>query len=321
MNLPRILIPFICLALLGIIIFKQYFSSDSESEIVEGVNSTDVPSSASNSEKVATKAAGEVAIAESEPVEAKTKIEPAETTETTETAAKEKAQSASASDEIEAAEAQARQAAEASAAKAEKEALAEEAAARARMEAAEKAARAEAEAAEEAAVAKAKEQAAETRARAEAEEEAAKVAAKQEAGAKAAASTVAATATATSVVAEPATDASIPQYVVEDGLVDEATFNGYRRFHGTCHACHGQDAAGGSFAPSLVESLKTIDYTLFRETVTNGRQATSASGAVSAMPGFSNDPNVMKHLDDIYRYVSARSDGVIGAGRPKKMPK
>ncbi|OED38118.1 hypothetical protein AB833_20755 [Chromatiales bacterium (ex Bugula neritina AB1)] len=112
-----------------------------------------------------------------------------------------------------------------------------------------------------------------------------------------------------------------PKYVVEGGKVDKATFNGYRRFHGTCHACHGQDAMGGSFAPSLVESLKTLDYDTFTKTVLEGRQAQGSGGSVSAMPAFSNDPNVTKHLDDIYRYLLARADGELGTGRPKKLPK
>ncbi len=112
-----------------------------------------------------------------------------------------------------------------------------------------------------------------------------------------------------------------PEYVVQDGQVDKATFNGYRRFHGTCHACHGQDALGGSFAPSLVESLKTMDYEAFKQTVLEGRQVTDASGAVNAMPSFGNDKNITKHLDDIYRYLAARSDGVLDPGRPPKLPK
>lgn len=112
-----------------------------------------------------------------------------------------------------------------------------------------------------------------------------------------------------------------PQYVVEGGKADKATFNGYRRFHGTCHACHGQDAMGGSFAPSLVDSLKELGYEDFKKVVMEGRQATDASGAVNAMPAFANDKNVTKHLDDIYRYLTARSDGELGTGRPEKLPK
>lgn len=122
-------------------------------------------------------------------------------------------------------------------------------------------------------------------------------------------------------VATLAGEAEVPEYVVVDGQVDKATFNGYRRFHGTCHACHGQDAMGGSFAPSLVESLKTLDYATFKEVIYEGRQNTDASGAVNAMPSFANDKNITKHLDDIYRYLQARSDGVLPPGRPPKLPK
>jgi mono/diheme cytochrome c family protein len=111
-----------------------------------------------------------------------------------------------------------------------------------------------------------------------------------------------------------------PQYVVENGKVDKATFNGYRRFHGTCHACHGQDALGGSFAPALAESLKVLDYATFKKTVMEGRQVKDASGAIQAMPSFANDKNVTKHLDDMYRYLKARADGVLQPGRPEKLP-
>lgn len=113
----------------------------------------------------------------------------------------------------------------------------------------------------------------------------------------------------------------VPQFTIKEGKVDKGTYNGYRRFHGTCHACHGQDAMGSSFAPSLAESLKTMDYEAFVKTVSEGRQTTDSSGAVKAMPPFANDPNVMKHLDDIYRYLSARAVGGLGTGRPKKIPK
>ena len=115
--------------------------------------------------------------------------------------------------------------------------------------------------------------------------------------------------------------AEIPKYTVKDGKVDKGTYNGYRRFHGTCHACHGQDAMGTSFGPALAESLKTVDYDTFVKTVMEGRQVTDATGAVKAMPSFGKDPNITKHLDDIYRYLTARADGALPPGRPKKIPK
>ena len=33
------------------------------------------------------------------------------------------------------------------------------------------------------------------------------------------------------------------------------------------------------------------------------------------------DPNVMLYVDDIYAYLKARADGVIGRGRPDRLPK
>lgn len=109
-----------------------------------------------------------------------------------------------------------------------------------------------------------------------------------------------------------------PKYEITDGKVDKGTFNGWRRFHSTCHACHGQDALGSSFAPNLTDSLKTMKYEMFLETVTLGRQTTGASGATAAMPAFGEDPNIIKYVDDLYRYLTARALGELPPGRPKK---
>lgn len=118
-----------------------------------------------------------------------------------------------------------------------------------------------------------------------------------------------------------AAEGEVPQYVIENGKVDKGTYNGYRRFHGTCHACHGQDANGSSFAPSLADSLKTMDYETFKKTLMEGREVKDASGAVNAMPSFANDKNITKHMDDIFRYLTARANGGLGGGRPEKIPK
>ena len=109
-------------------------------------------------------------------------------------------------------------------------------------------------------------------------------------------------------------------YTVEDGKVDKGTYNGYRRFHGTCHACHGQDANGSSFAPSLVDAMKELSYDDFKATVTNGRIIENADGSTNAMPAFAENVDIMKYLDDLYAYVKARSDGVLAPGRPAKIP-
>jgi methanol metabolism-related c-type cytochrome len=109
-----------------------------------------------------------------------------------------------------------------------------------------------------------------------------------------------------------------PTYkILPDGTVDWATFSGFRRFNGTCEVCHGPDGAGSSFGPDLTDSLKTISYNQFVNIVTNGRTNVSTS-TNSVMPAFGTNKNVMCYLDDIYTYLRARSDGVLGRGRPPK---
>jgi cytochrome c5 len=93
-------------------------------------------------------------------------------------------------------------------------------------------------------------------------------------------------------------------------LTDKGTYVGWRTFHATCHACHGQNAAGSSFAPSL---LKHIDKERFVDVVTNGY-----SGQVGVMPAWGQNPNVKDFIDELYAYQRARADGVLLPGRPKR---
>lgn len=107
-------------------------------------------------------------------------------------------------------------------------------------------------------------------------------------------------------------------YIVKDGKVDYGTYDGYRRYAGTCHVCHGPDGLGSSFAPSLVDALKTMSYSQFLDTVVNGKKNVSASQNL-VMPSFANNTDIMMTIDHIYAYLKARSDGVIGRGRPERM--
>lgn len=112
-------------------------------------------------------------------------------------------------------------------------------------------------------------------------------------------------------------DPEHPYKVEQDGTVDWYTYSGFRRYHAECHVCHGPDGLGSSFGPALVDSLKTMTYDQFTETVVNGRKnVNTASDKV--MPSFGTNPNVMCFLNDIYAYLKSRSDGAIGRGRPPK---
>lgn len=95
-------------------------------------------------------------------------------------------------------------------------------------------------------------------------------------------------------------------------LTDKETYVGWRTYHATCHVCHGQDAVGSSFAPSLVERLKVIDRARFDDVVKNGMK-----GQMGVMPGWGENPNVRGFIDELYVYLLARSDGALKPGRPQ----
>ena len=49
--------------------------------------------------------------------------------------------------------------------------------------------------------------------------------------------------------------------------------------HAECHVCHGPDGHGSTYAPSLVESMKRLDYAEFLEVVVNGRKIVGSGQA------------------------------------------
>ena len=118
------------------------------------------------------------------------------------------------------------------------------------------------------------------------------------------------------VTVAPAADEQKP-YVVKDGKVDQHTYNGWRRYTESCLRCHGPDGSGSSYAPALTESLKSMSEDHFKEVVVNGRKNVTTS-AENVMPAFGEVEDVMNYLDDIYAYLKARSDGVLGRGRPER---
>src|SRR3978361_2505585 len=65
--------------------------------------------------------------------------------------------------------------------------------------------------------------------------------------------------------------------VAPDGTVDWYTYSGYRRYHSDCHVCHGPDGEGSTYAPALINSLKTMSFPDFSNIVVNGRKNVNTS--------------------------------------------
>lgn len=102
-----------------------------------------------------------------------------------------------------------------------------------------------------------------------------------------------------------------------DGTVDYYTNAGFVRYSANCLQCHGPDGLGSTYAPSLVDALKTLSYGDFLATVAGGKQNVSSSQDL-VMPALGTNKNVMCYVDAIYIYLRARSDGALDRGRPQK---
>ena len=107
------------------------------------------------------------------------------------------------------------------------------------------------------------------------------------------------------------------------GWMDFATYKGWRAYHAECHVCHGPDAMGSTYAPSLMVSLQEgLSYDDFFNVIMNGRGENEGAQKGNVMPAFGANTNVAPHVEDMYRYVKARADGKIRRGvRLPKLPK
>jgi mono/diheme cytochrome c family protein len=121
--------------------------------------------------------------------------------------------------------------------------------------------------------------------------------------------------TLTSLPSRADAPADAKPYVVKDGKVDMGTYKGYLYYGDECMRCHGPDGLGSSYAPNLTNSLKTLSKETFENTVVNGKQLVNQSSNL-VMPAFGTNPDVVGNLDNIYAYLKARSDGVLGRGHP-----
>jgi methanol metabolism-related c-type cytochrome len=110
-----------------------------------------------------------------------------------------------------------------------------------------------------------------------------------------------------------------PTYKIDkDGTVDFYTGTGFVQYGANCLVCHGPDGLGSSYAPNLTEMLKQLSYTDVFGIVAGGKRDVSSSQDL-VMPSFGTNKNVMCHLDPIYIYLRARSNGAFERGRPAKI--
>ena len=103
-----------------------------------------------------------------------------------------------------------------------------------------------------------------------------------------------------------------PYTVTDDVYLDAESYKGFKLFCNWCARCHGRYGEG-MIGPNLADSLKVISKEEFFKTVEEGK-----AGTIGSMPSWKANPKVIAGLDQLYAYLLARSDGAIGAVKPKK---
>ena len=98
----------------------------------------------------------------------------------------------------------------------------------------------------------------------------------------------------------------------KDHYVTHRLFRGYELYNSYCFRCHGPDAMGGEYAPDLRKAVSPneggLDQQHFITIAMEGRKAKG----MPSWAGFFKE----KEIQDIYRYVKARSVGLVSTGRP-----
>lgn len=146
-------------------------------------------------------------------------------------------------------------------------------------------------------------------------------------------------------LAQPKSDPMPGDYRVLGGKVDNGTYEGWRIFHTTCYGCHGVGAVGTNVAPNLLERIGSFTPRAFATKVLtsyrivvpqNGANSDDAEALRDAMvddimrrergasnqvimPAWEADAQVNPHVLDLFAYLSARADGKIGPGEPRRI--
>ena len=133
-------------------------------------------------------------------------------------------------------------------------------------------------------------------------------------------------------------------YRVMGGRVDAGTYAGWRAFHATCYACHGVGGVGTTAAPNLVARIGSMTPRTFAAKVLASYRIVApdegpptdkgastpdtmleqimrrerGNGGRVIMPEWEGDARVDPHVLDLYAYLSARADGKIGPGQPRR---
>ena len=111
-----------------------------------------------------------------------------------------------------------------------------------------------------------------------------------------------------------ATVAYAPHYTSLDTLPPE-TYEGWKQYQLVCARCHGEEAQGSSFGPSLLAALKPDGGIPTKEAFV---QLLVSGRPDKGMPPVKTLGLEPEYFDGIYDYLHGRATGAYKPGRPVK---
>jgi len=97
--------------------------------------------------------------------------------------------------------------------------------------------------------------------------------------------------------------------------LDAPRYEGWKRYSLYCDRCHGQNAEGTSFGPSLVAALGPGGAVATRDAFVALMAAGRPERGMPAARTLGLDP---EYFDAVYRYLRGRSTGELHGGRPAR---
>ena len=118
---------------------------------------------------------------------------------------------------------------------------------------------------------------------------------------------------ATANKAAPAPD---PYHPVPRDTVDDETYQGWKQYSLHCARCHGDDALGSTFGPSLVEAFGAEGDISDRD---HFIEVLHGSRSEKGMPSAAKMGLDSTYFEGLYRYLAGRGSGKLKGGRPARL--
>jgi len=109
---------------------------------------------------------------------------------------------------------------------------------------------------------------------------------------------------------------SDPYHPVPHDTVDNATYQGWKQYSLHCARCHGDDALGSTFGPSLVDAFGPEGDIPDRE---HFLDVLHGSRSEKGMPSAAKMGLDGTYFEGLYQYLTGRGTGKLKGGRPARL--